>query len=652
MRQHQGLFAVGLIVALSVVAPLAIDAAPAPDWPWPDWDALETRYPGAPAVLLLDETVSELGYFGDRGVGRKVEVVRVVAILDPARAASWLEGRVPDAPAFGLLGLEAKVWTSPRVNRRLERGDLRDLPLVEGLDARPGRRWRTYRFRDVAPRNVLELRVTHVRPSLFSFDEHFFAHSIPVLRSRARLVVPRHLMSRELGQTVRVFGPVGRPVSQVLPRAQGEVREFAWELRDLDALVEEPFSPSPSEVAPTIWLAPPSPEIPLIGLEAAGRRYFDQVLAPRAEATAEVRALGKRLANGRSGVAERVRAVHAFVRDEVRTTAVGIDLTGFVPEPSASVLAARRGGSLDKALLMMTLLREMGVEARLALMRGRSGGPVDTSFHNLGQFDRAGVWVPLRAGGWWLDPSTPCPPDYLPAEDQGVLALVIGPGVAQLGATPVAPPEASALERRITGSLDSAGTLTGTVELRATGEHRLTLERELWGSAAKPEEVAARLLSEWIGPARLLRFRLAEPRDAGGPFLVTLEFTWGLAAKLDGDTLTLQGNLAALPDWGRAVSAPGRIHPVALAGLEQRRDRLRIRGPEGYSIAPPPEAAIQGAWFSIFVAAERDSARLDVDRMLEISQSSIPTADLGAARDELQRVAQAYAQPARFVRVR
>jgi transglutaminase-like putative cysteine protease len=633
-------------------ARLASPAA-APDFVWPDWDALARRHPGAPAVLLLDETISELGYFGSVGVDRKVEERRIVAVLDPAGAAGVLEGEVADTPIRKLLAIDGRIWTSAKQVRRL---DKRDFPADSAAPATGGRgaRTRTYRLRDVPARSVVELRIVHIRPSLYSYDEHLFAARVPTEVSRVRLVIPRHLVTRDLTRSVRAYGPVGRPSAQLFPRPAGEVREFSWELRDLDTLPQEPRMPSPSEVVAAMWVAPPSPELPSGSWEEAGRECFDRFLAPRLAGTAALHALAERLAPAGAGTLERVRALHGYVEREIRTVSGGLDALGFEPQSPGAVLEARQGAGLDKACLLVALLRESGIEAALALCRGRTAGPADTSFLNLGQLDRALVWVPLGPDGWWMDPAVPCPAEYLPAEDQGVVALVLAPGFARLTETPVLPPEASALERRLSATLDDAGALEGTVELRATGEQRIALQSALWGRGEDLQrDLAAGLLERFVGPARLRGFRVAEPRGRGGPFLVALDFVWPAAARVVGDTLELPEGFVPPPEeWSAPFEARTRVLPVVFEGLEQRRDRLRIQPPPGFAAEPAEEVGLRGRWFSTFQSAVSDSAGHGLDRTLEISQWVVASSDLGAARGEVESLAAACRRPIRFHRVR
>ena len=58
------------------------------------------------------------------------------------------------------------------------------------------------------------------------------------------------------------------------------------------------------------------------------------------------------------------------------------------------MLARRFGDCKDKAALMIALLREVGIDAELVLVRTRRGGRLDTEPASLAIFDHAIVYVP------------------------------------------------------------------------------------------------------------------------------------------------------------------------------------------------------------------------------------------------------------------
>jgi hypothetical protein len=105
-------------------------------------------------------------------------------------------------------------------------------------------------------------------------------------------------------------------------------------------------------------------------------------------------------------VADRVVGALRFVQDEVRYLAVSIGINALVPQPPTTVMRRRFGDCKDKSLLLMTMLRELGVESSPALVSTRYGGHLD-DFHPTAQvFDHVIVRARVDGQIHWLDPST------------------------------------------------------------------------------------------------------------------------------------------------------------------------------------------------------------------------------------------------------
>ena len=207
------------------------------------------------------------------------------------------------------------------------------------------------------------------------------------------------------------------------------------------------------------------------------------------------------------------------------------------------------------------------------------------------------------AGGWWLDPGVSSPADFLPAEDQNAVALVVGPGEPVLTLTPTLPPEASALERRGDRAARFASARCPVRwSCARRGSSGTDLEQFLWAPGGLERDAAERLTRTLVGDAHLTGFRAAQPRDAG-PLLLALDVSWSPAPRSSGDTLRLPAPLLTPPDWGDAVDATTRRFPIVFEGTEQHRDRIHIELPRGYAVEVPPEVTVPGRWFSLFVTA-------------------------------------------------
>ena len=223
---------------------------------------------------------------------------------------------------------------------------------------------------------------------------------------------------------------------------------------------------------------------------------------------------------------EAAAAITAWVHAHVRSTEVSFAQTTRVPRPPAETLKQAVAAPLDRAVLVIALLRQAGLRADLALLDTGPGVHVYPELPDIGAFDH--VLVRARAGARdvWIDPDEPLlPPGQLPARAQGRRVLVIADDTTRLTETPAAP------------ATDNLVREVRTYHLAELDEARAT-EVSVEGGAYQPIQRA------WIrdvDPARLredltryaeaeygaayARFTHTPVTDLATPFATTLEMS-------------------------------------------------------------------------------------------------------------------------------
>jgi hypothetical protein len=135
---------------------------------------------------------------------------------------------------------------------------------------------------------------------------------------------------------------------------------------------------------------------------------------------------------------DRVSAALRFVQDEIRYLAFAIGPSCLRPSPPDQVFTRRFGDCKDKSLLLCSILRECGIEARPALVNTTYRSSIEDCLPSVGTFDHTIVHVPLRSGSYWLDATATHQRGDL--EMRSALpygrALVIAPGERELRRIP------------------------------------------------------------------------------------------------------------------------------------------------------------------------------------------------------------------------
>jgi tetratricopeptide (TPR) repeat protein/transglutaminase-like putative cysteine protease len=176
---------------------------------------------------------------------------------------------------------------------------------------------------------------------------------------------------------------------------------------------------------------------------------------------------------GRAGP-DAIRAAVAWIHARVRPTGVELGEAAIVPATPAETVRRGRGDAKDLSLLLVAMLEEAGIGARVALLR-TAWHDVEPDLPGLGLLDHAVVRVDGK-DPLWIDPADRFfPPGRLPPPDQGRLALVTGPGQTGLVRTPESP------------AAENAATTVREIRPAELGKGRITEVRTLTGALAAAE---------------------------------------------------------------------------------------------------------------------------------------------------------------------
>ena len=245
--------------------------------------------------------------------------------------------------------------------------------------------------------------------------------------------------------------------------------------------------------------------------EAVGH-WYEGLLARVPRGAETVRGKARELVAGIADRQRRIEALAGFARRQVRYVAVEVGIGGYRPTPPQQVMDRLWGDCKDKALLLVELLREAGIEAYPALARLDPQGRVDREFPSPFQFNHMIVAVP--AAGLGLPADAPVAGGYLfldATQELGGLAwlqpamqdqevLVVRGGRGELVHTPVRNGvEGSRLDVAL--DLAAGGDAAGAARLELSGEGGAAFLH--LNAGGKPQEVdrAARRIFALFLPA-------------------------------------------------------------------------------------------------------------------------------------------------------
>jgi hypothetical protein len=344
---------------------------------------------------------------------------------------------------------------------------------------------------------------------------------------------------------------------------------------------------------------------------------------------------------------DKVRALHRFVIEKTRYVGLEFGIHGYKPYLPSQVLLRRFGDCKDKALLLMALLREAGIEAELVLLRSRRAGSVDSEPASLAIFDHAITYVPRL--DLYLDGTAEFAGlDELPSQDQGVMVLRVGWGGTTLARTPVLPASANRAARawKVVLAADGSARVDETVTVKGQAAHE-------WRSHYQtPGERRERYAKVWNGRhagAQLESVEMAGVEDRNQPVVVRARSMVPHLAQPNqrGEfLLPLSSREADLTQTYARLGA--RKWPLVLGFPWQHEEELEYRLPDGFRLLRVPTGRnLKNAFgsFDLEVAVSPDGRTVKAHSLLSVERDRIAANEYGEFRAFLREVDHLLGEP-------
>jgi cellulose synthase operon protein C len=366
--------------------------------------------------------------------------------------------------------------------------------------------------------------------------------------------------------------------------------------------------------------------------------WYLSLARDKMDADDDVRRLAKKLTDGLKTDREKVAAIYAYAAGEIRYVALEFGIEGIRPRRAALTLARGWGDCKDKATLIVSMLREIGIGAELVLVRTGMRGGFEPKIASLAPFDHAIAYVPsldLYLDGTAEHTGT----GELPAMDRSAMALRITDQGGELVTLPEAEAAASIDTRRFQLDLRPNGELAFDGRLETRGVDAPSWRRRYLAKSTQRERLSTDLASSFGGPIEI----------TDGPGLLVK----GLAAVEEPVVVELTG-AASAPKEGAGFSVPmgpgyalvanyaarpGRSYDVLVGPQRLRDETWVLRVPAGMKVASLPQATkLETPFGSYLLEVEEKNGHIEVRTRLSIDRARIAPGDYAAWRAFCQAV--------------
>ena len=639
-------FAIALGCLVLLCAPAAHAGDSAPDWLRQLTKLTLPKYPeDADAVVLLDEETLNVRDNGDMYMSYR----RAVKILRPTGKHYGNFGAYFDKDTK----IESmKAWTITASGQEFA---LKDKDAVESSP------WKYAMYEDTRVRqmdvpaaevgNYVAVEYTQrYRPYAFSHEWSFQEHA-PVKTARLNVNLPN-------GWEYQYHFANW---AEKKPTNSGG-NNWSWEIEDIPGIDHEQQMPSAASIEGRMVVSFFSASLQASRIDSWNdvARWADALNASRRIASPKMQAKVAELVQGKTDPVEKMRALGTYVQRSVRYVEISVGIGGFQSHMAADTFANSYGDCKDKATLLITMLREAGIESYLTLVhthRGVVNPATATPFtfnHAIVAIKvpdgvdmtalYAGIEHPKLGKMLFFDPTNDeVPFGIIPGYEQTSYALVVTGSGGELVQMPKLAPALNRLMRVAHLQLAPDGSLSGEVEEMRSGEEAANMRAHLEEiDRDKRVKYFEHLLSDFLDRSRLTYASITGLDKHDEPLILRYKFEAADYAKSAGDLMLVRPRVLGEKASGIAEDKK-RKYPVSWERTKLQSDMVDIKLPPGYKVDElPPGTEVNMPFAEYKSKIEAKDDKIVYTRMYTVKDLQVPlekfadlrTFERGVAADE------------------
>lgn len=342
-------------------------------------------------------------------------------------------------------------------------------------------------FEDVAAADGFSLfnddRVKHYIPSVINYP-YTIEYEYEV-RSKQSLILRDWVPNSQIGMAVEKssytlickpdfnirYKETNLPIKAAIANNAAGLKTYCWQISNLKAVKDEPFSPNVDSYATSVKIAPEKFIYEgftgsFTNWKELGGWIYDKLLVNRDQLSAETIATIKNLTKDIADPQQKARKIYEYVQKRTHYISVQIGIGGFQPFPADEVDRINYGDC--KALVNYThaLLKVAGVESYYCVVKsGDNKISMIPDFASMAQGDHIILCLPFKNDTTWLE----CTNQKIPfgflgdfTDDRTVLACT--PQGGKLIHTPKYSATTNAQVRKASLTINEAGELSGDME--------------------------------------------------------------------------------------------------------------------------------------------------------------------------------------------
>ena len=370
-------------------------------------------------------------------------------------------------------------------------------------------------------------------------------------------------------------------------------------------------------------------------------RWADDIFQTPPPKSAEYQAIIDRLRARKNPAAQVVEALD-FVQSEIRYTSIAFGENSHRPATPDEVLSRRYGDCKDKTLLLVTILRALGLDAKPALLSVEIQRQLNRWLPAPAPFDHVIVRLNLNGTSYWIDPTALQKPHNLDTLGRfygGFDTLVVDPDTHELAQIAPAQPDVFTVQESVSlKNMDGPATLERKIS--ATGA---IAEKMRFGFAQNAMEVLKKgVLSdvqqiytspEWIGDIAV------KDDPARNELTYTAKFSIKEYVKPYDNGWLLRHKPTYISSFFGIPEVSHRTAPYALSFPVNTRYLHTVELPAGISVvANDAEESIANNYFSLQQIQKRKGDIASTEYVFKTLSGQVPAKEMDNYIADIRKV--------------
>ena len=422
-----------------------------------------------------------------------------------------------------------------------------------------------------------------------NFNIEYLEQSVePIQNAQFSITLPKgkHLNQRILNEEFNTIKANLKP--QVTSKDNRNI--YTWELKDIPQIIPEPLMPPITEVTPVIALSTFQSWDEIY-------KWWWALARDKIEANSDMKAKIAELIKDKSTLDEKVRAIHNFAAKDIRYVAIEYGEAGHEPHHAGEIFSNKYGDCKDKAILLISMLKEIGVKAYPVIIGTKGMVAIDANFPAL-TFNHCIVLVDLNGKLIFVDPTAETALfGDLPDADQGRKVFVYFEDHGEIMEVPKLPSEHNSITSMVTLAFGDDEVIKGVRRVEATGifgqgqryRFRYTMPKLI-------EESIKETVQDILPGGKLIDYKIENTESLEKDIILSYRFEGSDFLIKAGPQARVIPKLANI-DLGLA-SKESRQYAIDFNTPQQNQETVEIKLPKQYHLKYLPEAVIKETpWF-------------------------------------------------------